>query len=84
MELKNWINVEIPGDNFNLWDYDESKDIKKLKKNGYPYSLVYFDVNKNTIIVIGDAMFSKSPLEIIEKSYPFNFKLDVSKHPRKI
>jgi hypothetical protein len=83
MDIKDWINKKIPGDNFNSWNYDESLKIKELKKTGYPYSLACFNLNEDTIIAIGDADFDKSPSEIIIESKQQNFKLDASMHPKK-
>ncbi len=82
MEITDLINKELPGSLFNLFNYDQSMEIKKLKQEGYPYSLAYFDVNEETIIAIGDADFDKSPVEIIEESKSFSFKLSASIHPK--
>lgn len=82
MALKNWLNKEFEGNEFTIWNYDESASIKELNELGYPYSTACIEIDDETFIAVdcGDL----SPIEFIEKNQNTKFILDAFKHPRRI
>lgn len=82
MELYNWLNREIKGSEFTIWNYDESSTIEKLESLGYPYATACIELDDETFIAIDCGELS--PNEFVEINYYNKFILDAFKHPRRI
>jgi len=78
MSIENWKNKIIKGRQFEAFNYDQ----ESLNHKVYPYAMVCFVVDDNTMIAVGcDPL---SPRDFMDKNKANGFMIDLSIPPKKM
>lgn len=76
MSIQNWKNKIIKGSQLNSGNYDQDS----LNSQNYPYAMVCFEIDENTMIAVGSDPLS--PKDFMIKNSLNNFIVDFSIAPR--
>jgi hypothetical protein len=76
MTIKDWENKIIKGSQFNAFNYDQNS----LDNEIYPYAMICFVIDENTMIAVGSD--PESPKEFMNKNISNDFMVDFSIAPK--
>ncbi len=85
MTINQYVNLVFSGVLFHDCLYDESQDFEKPYFNfGYPWAMVYFRIDTETIIAFGVQRPSQSPSGLLKKVKDNYFEVDFTIKPKTI
>jgi len=83
MEVQKLKNRVFSGKRFDKYLYDESEEYDKPSFNyGYPWAMVYFAVDTETIIAYGVERANQSPYGLMKKVKANYFSVDFNIKPK--
>lgn len=85
MRINKFVKRIFSGQLFYGCLYDETEDYDKPHfKQGYPWGMVYFRVDTETIIAYGVERSNQSPLGLLKKVKDYYFEVDYTIKPKPV
>jgi hypothetical protein len=83
MRINHFVNRVFSGKLFHGGLYDDTQDFDKPNFNsGYPWAMVYFRVDQETIIAYGVENARQSPMGLLKKVKELHFEVDYTIKPK--